>query len=380
MLTLEGCLGRRRRLMDRLDPPPDWAIVADPRHLMYLANFPVEPFSWASPPPGLLLIERAGPATLVTDNLAARCMKSIWVNRVEAGQWYDHVHTVGDRRASVIQQITRLHPRNVPDRVAVEGCAVPAELFQRLKLQFPTTLIEPLDDELLAMRAVKDSDELDLIRRAIRAGEAGHARAWEVVRPGVTELDVYREVASACVAAAGRPVVVYGDFCSGPRTWTNKGGPATDRRLEAGDMMILDFSVVLGGYRGDFTNTIAVGGQPTDEQRRLLELLQQAMYCGERAIRAGAAASSVWEAVNSPLEAADPKLRLPHHAGHGVGLAHPEPPILVPRSSDILAAGNVITLEPGVYVEGVGGMRIENNYLVTADGFERLTQHRIALA
>ena len=82
MLTPKGCTARRRRLMERLDPAPDWAIIADPRHLMYLANFPVEPFSWASPPPGLLLIERGGASTLVTDNLAARRMKTLWVDRV----------------------------------------------------------------------------------------------------------------------------------------------------------------------------------------------------------------------------------------------------------------------------------------------------------
>ena len=86
-----------------------------------------------------------------------------------------------------------------------------------------------IDERLLQMRRQKYRDELDLLRRCIRAGEAGHAQAWNVVRPGVNELHVYGEVVGACTEAAGQPVVVYGDFCSGPRTWLRRGGPPTAR-------------------------------------------------------------------------------------------------------------------------------------------------------
>lgn len=73
------------------------------------------------------------------------------------------------------------------------------------------------------------------------------------------------------------------------------------------------------------------------------------------------------------------KDRFGHHAGHGIGLAHPEPPVLVRDSTDTLLAGDVVTLEPGLYVPGVGGIRIEHNYLITETGYERLSQHVIAL-
>jgi Xaa-Pro aminopeptidase len=365
--------------MDRFEPPADWAIVADARHLMYLANWPVEPFSWAWPPPGLLLIERDGSAMLVVDNLAARHLDTLWVERVEVVPWYNHADSPGDRRGAVIDHLLRRLPAARPATIAIETRAVPVELIWHFADALSDASVAVLDDALLAMRAVKDMDEVELLRRCIRAGEAGHARAWEVVRPGVTELDVYREVAGACMAAAGMPVVVYGDFCSGPRTWLERGGPPTDRRLEAGDLMILDFSVVIGGYRGDFTNTIAVGGRPTPEQQRLFRLCMHAMDRGEQSLRPGASAAAIWHAVNDPLESTDSGYRLPGHAGHGIGLAHPEPPILVPRSTDAMAAGNVITLEPGVYVAGIGGMRFEHNYLVTAGGFERLSNHLIAL-
>ena len=100
---------------------------------------------------------------------------------------------------------------------------------------------------------------------------------------------------------------------------------------------------------------------------------------GEATLRAGAKARDVFDAVEKPIRDAGMADRFAHHAGHGIGLAHPEPPILVPESDDILMAGDVITLEPGLYVEGIGGIRIEHNYLITATGYERLSQHSISL-
>jgi Xaa-Pro aminopeptidase len=298
---------------------------------------------------------------------------------VKIVRWYNHADSPGDRRLAVIEHFLQSLPGPVPKTIAIESRAVPYELLFRLKEKSPETTVISIDEHLLSMRRKKHPDELELIRRCIRAGEAGHARSWEVVRPGGTELEVYGEVVRACTEAAGRPIVVYGDFCSGPRTWTDRGGPPTERRLEHGDLMILDFSVVIGGYRGDFTNTIAVGGQPTAEQRRLFDLCRAALSVGEGAIRHEASARDVFETLNLPLTQADPALRLTGHGGHGIGLAHPEPPILVPRSTDRLQAGDVITLEPGAYVEGVGGMRFEHNYLVTPDGCERLTNHVLGL-
>ena len=96
-------------------------------------------------------------------------------------------------------------------------------------------------------------------------------------------------------------------------------------------------------------------------------------------MRAGVAAADVYHAVYRPYVEADKTAAFTHHAGHGLGLAHPEAPILVPASEDVLEAGDVLTLEPGAYVEGIGGMRIEHNYLITAEGFERLSQHEISL-
>jgi Xaa-Pro aminopeptidase len=149
--------------------------------------------------------------------------------------------------------------------------------------------------------------------------------------------------------------------------------------LEPGDMLILDYSVVIGGYRSDFTNTLVVGREPTADQQRLYDLCCRAMASGERELRAGAGCRTVYAAVRDVFERAGVAEHFPHHAGHGLGLAHPEAPFLVRHADETLLAGDVVTLEPGLYISGIGGIRIEHNYLVTPEGYERLSNHAITL-
>jgi Xaa-Pro aminopeptidase len=103
------------------------------------------------------------------------------------------------------------------------------------------------------------------------------------------------------------------------------------------------------------------------------------MAAGEKELRAGAQCLAVYQAVRGVFENAGMAEYFPHHAGHGLGLTHPEAPYLVRHATEMLLAGDVITLEPGLYIPGTGGIRIENNYLITDQGYERLSNHTIAL-
>src|SRR5207237_9429104 len=131
-----------------------------------------------------------------------------------------------------------------------------------------------------------------------------------------------------------------------------RGGPPTDRVLEPGDMFLLDYSVVLGGYRSDFTNTLVVGKEPTPDQKRLYDLCKQAMAAGEKELRAGAACATVDGAVAGVFDKAGVLEHFPHHAGHGLGLTHPEAPFIVRHANETLLAGDDSTPEPGLYVAG----------------------------
>ena len=391
MLTQAGCLARRERLWNSIPEIADWVLVADPRHVQYLANFWVEPLSFSGGERGLLLLERSGQATLLADNFAFRsAAHEPYIDREIIEDWYDHRRSVRNRDHALRNAVRRIADELRERPGLIEAEWLPVSAWMALDVQRESYSESEADhsqdngdDELdlgtilRRLRRHKELDEIELLKQCMRAGDAGQARLREVVRPGVSEHEVYCEVQRAALLQAGRPGLVYGDFrCTSPDV-PKAGGLPTDHVLAAGELFILDYSIVLDGYRSDFTNTLAVG-EPSDPQVMLFELCEAAMRAGEDALTPGVPARDVYAAVSRPFEEAGYP-PLPHHAGHGIGLAHPEPPILVPESDDELIAGDVVTLEPGIYQEGIGGMRIEHNYLITNDGYERLSNHDISL-
>jgi Xaa-Pro aminopeptidase len=334
-------------------------VLADPIHLMYLANFFVDPFSLGNGFGGFLIVRDGGLATLVHDNRLPQSVEDAHVDERRVVPWYDG-------------QSPGRGPRELALLEALRSAAPRLAVHDRLTDYWAPAVI----NTLAAMRRQKDADEVDLLRRCMRAGEAGHAWARAHVKPGMTELDVYCGVNSACTQEAGHPVIVYGDFAVSPGP-ERRGGPPTCRVLAPGDMLILDYSVVIGGYRSDFTNTLVVGNPPTADQQRLYDWCLAAMAAGERQLRAGNSCLAVYEAVRGAFDKAGVADSFPHHAGHGLGLTHPEAPYLVRHATESLLAGDVVTLEPGLYVAGLGGIRIEHNYLITEQGYERLSNHVI---
>jgi Xaa-Pro aminopeptidase len=363
MLSAEGCRLRRERLWQQLDPPPetDYLRLSDPIHLMYLANFHVDPFSLGHGFGGFLLLRKDGHATLISDDRLGDSAEKAHVDERRVVTWYDgQAPARGPRRLVTLE------------RVNPAGTGV--RFHDRVGDPYASLLVNTLSN----MRRQKDPDELSLLRRSMRATEAGHAWARANVKPGMTELEMYCGVDNACIQAAGQAVIVYGDFAvsAGPE---RRGGPPTSRVLEPGDMLILDYSVVIAGYRSDLTNTLVVGKAPNADQEHMGRLCMAALAAGENELRAGRECLSVYLAVRSIFEKAGVADYFPHHAGHGLGLAHPEDPYFVKQANQTLLTGDVVTLEPGLYLPGIGGMRIEHNYLITSEGYSRLSQHAIGL-
>jgi Xaa-Pro aminopeptidase len=365
MLSVEGCRQRRQRFVQKLDPFPaaGYVVLADPMHLIYLANFYVDPISSGASFGGFLVLRKDGHATLLHDHRLPKSVQEAHADEHEALTWYDgQTPGRGPRKLFLREALCkRLGTPNPPvhDDPSSPDCARVATL-------------------LAGMRRQKDSDEIALLEQCMRATDAGHAWARANIRPGLTELDVYSGVNAACTQEVGHAVVVYGDFAVSPGP-ERRGGPPTRRVLRPGDLFILDYSVVIGGYRSDFTNTLVVGAEPNPGQQRLYDLCTAAMAAGEKELRAGVACQTVYDAVRGVFEQAGVAQDFPHHAGHGLGLAHPEAPFLVRHSDETLLENDVVTLEPGLYIPDVGGLRIEHNYLVTKDGYRRLSHHTIAL-
>jgi len=390
MLTQPGCLSRRKRLWAEVPADIEWLLIADPRHVQYLANFWVQPLSFSGGERCLLLLERGGQATLVGDNFAIRSgVHEPYVDREIVTKWYDHTHSVINRDHALFEALGKVTPELSGKKGLVEAEWLPLGATKALEhTTYDFSVKQEADEDVHAdlgtilrkLRRHKEHDEIELMKQCMAAGAAGQARLLEIIREGITEFEIYREVQQAALAVAGRPGLVYGDFRACFAAEPKNGGLPKDagRSLQHGDLFVLDYSVVLDGYRSDFTNTVSVG-EPSAAVVELHEICKAGMAGAEGKLKAGAAAKDVYAAAAEPYYAANKKDLFTHHAGHGLGLAHPEAPILVPESTDILVEGDVVTLEPGAYEEGVGGMRIEHNYLITKDGYERLSSHEIRL-
>lgn len=381
MLTEAGCQARRERLWQKLPRDVEWVLVADQRHVHYLANFWVQPLSFSFGERGLLLLKRSGEATLLADNFTRRSASTQpYVDREILEDWYDHKHSVVNRDHALVAALKQVVAELKGHRGIVEAEWLPLSAAGLLGLQrfdFGSTSGPDLGTILRSLRRAKQLDEIELLKACMRATEAGHQRARDVIKPGATDLDVYREIQSAAVAAAGRPALVYGDFRMNSGASPKAGGLPIGETLAEGNLFIVDYSVMLDGYRSDFTNTYAIG-QPSRDQQKLFDACAAALERGQQVLRPGIQAADVYREVSSVLEAAGFG-ELSHHAGHGLGLGHPEPPILVSDSTDRLEVGDVVTIEPGSYVSGIAGVRVEHNFVITDGGCERLSHHPIAL-
>jgi Xaa-Pro aminopeptidase len=385
MLTNEGCRERRKKLWERLPEEISWVLIGDQRHVQYFTNFRINPISFSADQKALVLMTRDGKAILLADNFGKRSATvPYFVDQEVITAWYTHKKSVTNRDDALCLALSEvekiwsdetglIEPEGLSEMTAAMVSENAAWQFAEDDSETPTTL----GTIIRSLRRSKHADEVELLKTCMRAGEAGHRRAFEVIRPGISEFEIYLEVQRAAQEAAGVPCVVYGDFRATNATLHKAGGLPTHYRLQNGDLFILDYSVIIHGYRSDFTNTISVGA-PSDKIVAQFEACRDALSAAAAILKPGAAGRAIWKAASEVLESRGfgP---LAHHAGHGLGLEHPEPPVLVSESDDVLVEGDVITLEPGCYIEGQGGMRFEHNYLITNTGSEQLSQHRIGL-
>jgi Xaa-Pro aminopeptidase len=220
------------------------------------------------------------------------------------------------------------------------------------------------------MRRRKDPDELKLIEHACRCASAMYRRAREIVAPGITETEVFVELQAAATREAGEPLSAYlgNDFTCGG----GGGPPRPERRAQAGEIYIIDVGPAYRGYFADASRGFAVDRKPTDAQLRAYEAIAAALHIVEQRARPGVRCREIYDEVFAHLQT-HPGAKFPHHLGHGVGLQPHEFPHLNPKWDDVLMEGEVFTAEPGLYAsELASGIRIENQYVVTATGVRNL--------
>lgn len=221
------------------------------------------------------------------------------------------------------------------------------------------------------LRAVKDDGELDTIRRAAAIADAAFARLAQERFVGRTERDLAWRMEQLLREEGAHglsfPVVVAG----GPTGAAAHAKPG-DRAVEAGKTVVVDAGAVFGGYCSDCTRTFVTGELP-DELARAYDVCLEAQLAGLAAVRAGVSGVDADAAARNVIEEAGYGDAFGHGLGHGVGLVVHEAPVLRKESTDVLEAGNVVSVEPGIYLSGLGGVRIEDLVIVTDDGAEVLT-------
>lgn len=365
VLTVDGCRARQRRLLEVMTERRwEMFVTSNYRTVYYLTGQLVAPDA-----PVAFLIWADGRSALVApavERAFADDRRPVAVYNMERGVALAH-HDA----ASMVLDLVSARP--LARRLAVDR----------------TSAISPCTDGLggedasaavLALRRTKEPDEIDEIRFSLKLCAAAYDAARLVMRPGVTELDVFLTMQNVIAQVAGAPVAFPGDFACGERSLGGGGAP-TMRELRAGDLYPLDLFPAPALYFGDVCRTFCVGGRPTECQSAAFALACEALALGESLLKPGARGTDVYFAVKEFLDDRPATLKsFGHHAGHGIGLHGHEAPRLVPLSDDVLQVGDVVTVEPGIYVAAnQGGIRVENNYLITEGGCERLFDYPLSL-
>lgn len=223
---------------------------------------------------------------------------------------------------------------------------------------------------LADLRSRKDSDEVAAIRVAVRIIEEALQATINQMKAGMTEIEV-QQIWQAEVAKAGGVMSWTPIVASGPNG-ANPHHSNTDRKLQKGDLVVMDGGAHYGIYQSDITRTVAIG-EPSEEARRIYDLVLAANTAAREASRVGATGAEIDAAARKVISDGGYGPQFLHRTGHGLGIEGHEPPYIVASNHRPLPAGAVFTIEPGIYVEGVVGVRIEDDVIVTEEGAESLT-------
>ncbi|MFE0389138.1 aminopeptidase P family protein [Streptomyces bungoensis] len=238
-----------------------------------------------------------------------------------------------------------------------------------LQRTLPGTSYASLTDVLPMLRAVKDAAELDLLAAAGAAADQAFEEIRAVPFAGRRESDVGQDLA-ALLLRFGHSQVDFTIVGSGPNG-ANPHHEVGDRVIQDGDMVVLDFGGLKDGYGSDTTRTVHVG-EPTEEERRVHDVVRAAQEAGFRAVRPGAACQEVDRAARAVITDAGYGPYFIHRTGHGIGVTTHEPPYMIEGEERPLVPGMCFSVEPGIYLPGRFGVRIEDIVTVTRDGGRRL--------
>jgi Xaa-Pro aminopeptidase len=248
----------------------------------------------------------------------------------------------------------------------------------RLQNALPQSRYTSMTSTLPMLRAVKDADELERLAAAGAAADASYEEIIKVRFAGRRESEIGADLADL-LRSHGHSSVDFTVVGSGPNG-ANPHHVLSDRTIQAGDMIVLDFGGIQDGYGSDTTRTVHVG-EPTDEERDVFEIVRRAQQTAFEAVRPGIACQEIDRTARKVITDAGYGDYFIHRTGHGIGVTTHEHPYLVEGETHALEAGMCFSIEPGIYLPGRFGVRIEDIVTVTEDGGRRLnnTSHDLSI-
>ncbi|MHB8688198.1 MAG: M24 family metallopeptidase [Candidatus Dormibacteraceae bacterium] len=366
VVSTEWAWSRVQRLREKLKARSlGAALIHDPISAKHLLGA-TSAHGW--PTLGLIEPERVTAVFFATKNLDAACNAQVLLRGIR----HDRVVKHTEELVSALQPLLDAASGHA-DAIGVDMRTVPAWATQVLSRGRRPWRVVDISDDLIDLRRTKDPDELAVIQFNVNLSEAAYQAARDTIRPGVTEVEVHLAMTRAVNVLAGTTAPFGGDFMSGPGGGET-GGPPSNHVLEEGESYVIDFWPWFGGYFSDMCRTFAVG-KPSVALRAAVRHTIDCLEVVEKSVKPGARAADVDIAIRQFLWR-KPDLggdAFRHIAGHGLGIAPHEAPWIISESNDVIRAGDVITLEPGLYAESLrGGARTEDSYLVTADGLRNL--------
>jgi len=331
------------------------AIISRPQHIFYFTG--VMP----GPGPALLLLTQSRMLGIAPAPLGA----------AETLTYVDYDIRQG---WNVFASVAGLLDRALADLFPI-GRIVGLELDHFPAVWMPVALhhmreIRPLKDLLWKVEKIKDSQELKQIETNVTGNDHIFQSVQAALHPNMAELELWAVIQKGLNQNAGGPVFLEADLGAGIKG-SNPDAKPGDKLLKQGETVFIDIYSNTGGYYGDTTRVFAVGN-PDERHKAVFGVLQAALQSGMARLVPGTPANQVDAAVRGVIERAGYGENFPHHSGHAYGLFQQERPYFIPAESTPLEAGMIVTLEPGIYIPGWGGMRLEGNFIIEPNGARRL--------
>ena len=257
-------------------------------------------------------------------------------------------------------------------RIGVEPRQLRLLEFRHVKAGAPEADFPDATDVLAGLRLRKDKSEVDAMRKAVHIAQSALEAVIPQIKIGMTEKELSSELVMQLLKHGSESEIPFAPIVSAGPNSANPHASPTERKLQAGDLLVVDWSATYDGYISDLTRTFAVG-EVNDEYKKIHKIVQEANAAGRAAGKPGVPCANVDKATRDVIEKSGYGNYFTHRTGHGIGMEGHEDPYMRADNMQLLEVGMAYTVEPGIYLTGRNGVRIEDNVVITESGAESLS-------